>query len=212
VGWVCLDSSGAFGGILIMWDKRVVEKIDECVGIYSLAVSFRNIVDSSVWAFASVYGPNFDSDRRLLWDELVGVLRWWNMPWCIGGDFNVIRFPNERSRGVPLCSAMLEFSDFIFYQGLMDLPLVGGSCTWSLSHDPPKWSRIDHFLVSPDWEAWFPGVFQKRLSCLCSDHFPILLDCGDVSRGSKPFKFKNMWLKAEGFVGLVKQWWESSKR
>jgi hypothetical protein len=30
-----------------------------------------------------------------------------------------------------------------------------------------------------------------------------------VSRGRRPFKFKNMWLKVEGFVDLVKQWWES---
>jgi hypothetical protein len=32
---------------------------------------------------------------------------------------------------------------------------------------------------------------------------------GDVSSGSRLFKFKNMWLKAEGFVDLVKQWWGS---
>jgi hypothetical protein len=76
-----------------------------------------------------------------------------------------------------------------------------------LSHDPPKWSRIECFLVSPDWETWFPS--QKRLSHLCSDYFPIVLDCGDVVRVSKRFKFENMWLKVEGFVGLVKQWWDS---
>ena len=28
-------------------------------------------------------------------------------------------------------------------------------------------------------------------------------------RGKKPFKFENMWLKKEGFGGLVKQWWDS---
>jgi hypothetical protein len=50
---------------------------------------------------------------------------------------------------------------------------------------------------------------QKRLPRLYSNHFPILLDCGDISRGSRPFKFENMWLKADGFVGLVKQWWDS---
>jgi hypothetical protein len=51
-------------------------------------------------------------------------------------------------------------------------------------------------------------VSQKRLSHLYTDHFRILLECGDVSMGSRPFKFENMWLKAESLVGLVKQWWD----
>jgi hypothetical protein len=76
VGWCCLDSSGASRGILIMWDKMVVEKVVECVGVYSLAVSFRNVADHSTWAFAGVYGPHSDRERRLLWDELAGWLAW----------------------------------------------------------------------------------------------------------------------------------------
>jgi hypothetical protein len=26
-------------------DKRVVEKVDECMGVFTLAISFRNVVD-----------------------------------------------------------------------------------------------------------------------------------------------------------------------
>jgi hypothetical protein len=40
-------------------------------------------------------GPN-DVERRYLWEELVGIMRWWVLPWCIGGDFNV-RFLCEKS-------------------------------------------------------------------------------------------------------------------
>lgn len=29
--WCCLDSRGSSGGILLVWDRRVVEKIEECV-------------------------------------------------------------------------------------------------------------------------------------------------------------------------------------
>jgi hypothetical protein len=130
-------SSGPTGGILIMWDTRVVEKVDVCVGAYTLAVSFRNVVDLSIWAFARVYGLNLDRDRRLLWEELVGVLSRWNIPWCIEGDFNVTWFPSELSGGARLDFAMMEFSDFISEQGLMDLPLVEGSYTWSISNDRP---------------------------------------------------------------------------
>jgi hypothetical protein len=126
VDWCCLDSSGASGGILIMWDKRMVEKVDVCLGKFTLTVSFRNIADQFVWAFARVYGPNFGIDRRLLWEEFAGILSWWNMPWCIGGDFNAARFPSEGSREGSM-STMRNFSDFISDQGLIDFPLVGGS-------------------------------------------------------------------------------------
>jgi hypothetical protein len=44
------------------------------------------------------------------------------MPWCIRGDFNVIQYPCERSGDVQQSPAMLEFLEFIFDQGLMDIP------------------------------------------------------------------------------------------
>jgi hypothetical protein len=192
---------------LILWDKRVVEKIENCIGVYSLAVKFRSIEDNSIWAFAGVYGPNHARDRRILWEELVGLMSWWNMPWCVGGDFNVTCFPTERS-GVACRLALSDFSEILHEQGLLDLPLAGGPFTWSLAQDPPKWSRIDRFLISPEWEAKFPVVSQKRLPHICSDHFPPLLDSVNGPRGRRPFKFENMWIKKEGFGALVKQWWD----
>jgi hypothetical protein len=59
VDWCCLDSNGALGDILIMWDNRVVEKVDDCVGAYTLAVSFRGVVDQSVWAFVGCVWSEF---------------------------------------------------------------------------------------------------------------------------------------------------------
>ena len=44
---------------------------------------------------------------------------------------------------------------------------------------------------------------------MLSDHFPILLESGSHRRGRIPFRFENMWLKAEGFLDKVKSWWEN---
>jgi endonuclease/exonuclease/phosphatase family metal-dependent hydrolase len=74
----------------------------------------------------------------------------------------------------------------------MDLPLLGGSFTWSNNQETSSWSRLDRFLVSPNWEVKCPGLLQKRLHRLCSDHFPILLDCDGIQRGPRLFKFENM--------------------
>jgi hypothetical protein len=58
-----MGASGVLGGILIMWDWWVVEKIDECVGRYTVACSLHNTDDNFVWAFGGVYGPNNDRER-----------------------------------------------------------------------------------------------------------------------------------------------------
>jgi hypothetical protein len=66
VDWCYLGANGASGGILLMWDRRVVEKVEECIGRYSVACSLRNTGDNVVWAFGGVYGPNDDRERRVL--------------------------------------------------------------------------------------------------------------------------------------------------
>ena len=89
--WACLGSVGASGGILVMWDRRVVEKVEEAIGQYSVSCKFQNVEDQFEWAFSGVYSPNADIDRRFMWDELSGVCSWWGVPWCVAGDFNVVK-------------------------------------------------------------------------------------------------------------------------
>ncbi|XP_042972866.1 uncharacterized protein LOC122304675 [Carya illinoinensis] len=158
------------------------------------------------WAFVGTYGPNVDRDRRRLWEELAGVYSLWDIPWCMGGDFNIIFFPSERSGHLRNSTAMEEFFEFIFELDLMDLPLVGGEYTWSNGR---VWSKFDRFLVSPSWEAHYLEICQKSLPRVCSDHFPILLDCGGIHSGRRYFKFENMWLTTDGFVEMVRNWWSA---
>jgi len=80
VDWCYLASCGASCGILLMWDMRLVEKIEEYVGEFVLACSFRSVADDFSWAFAEVYGLKNDIIRRSLWDELTGLISWWEVP------------------------------------------------------------------------------------------------------------------------------------
>jgi hypothetical protein len=72
-------------------------------------------------------------------------LAWWNLSWCIG-EINITRFPSDMSGEGHFSPAMMDFSDSIFEQALMDLPLVGGTFTWSNCRETP-WSRVHRFLV-----------------------------------------------------------------
>lgn len=78
-----------------------------------------------------IYNPNPDVDCLLLWEELVGWNSWWDLPRCIGGEFNKSRFSSERSGAANLSIAMEGFSDSIFEQGLMDSSHQGVNFTWS---------------------------------------------------------------------------------
>lgn len=104
---------------------------------------------------------------------------------------------------------MMDFSEFIFDQGPMGIPLVSESFTWSNNRDFQALSRIDRFLHSPEWEEQFRDVSHMRLLRIMLDNFPLMLDCGVLGRGSWHFKFDNMWLKSESFVEQVETWWMS---
>ena len=76
VDWLYLGLEGAFGGIVLMWDRRVVEKVEEAVGHFSVSCKFKNVGDQFEWAFTSVYGPNLNRRRRKMWEELTGLINW----------------------------------------------------------------------------------------------------------------------------------------
>lgn len=67
--------------------------------------------------------------RSAFWAELNQVAGRWNRPLVVGGDFNAIRFSNERKGGCIINQAMKDFSDWIWLYELVDLPL-GGAKTY----------------------------------------------------------------------------------
>lgn len=51
------------------------------------------------------------------------------MLWCIGGDFNLVKFPRERDGHWG--SSMDKFGEFIERWNLIDGPFKGARFTWS---------------------------------------------------------------------------------
>ena len=126
----------------------------------------------------------------------------------MGGDFNLVRFLEEHSRGGGLTASMRRFSEVVEDLELRDFPLMGGPFTWRGGLNNQAQSRLDRFLVTDKWDSLFNGAVQGILPKLVSDHFPVLLEEGGLKRGPSPFRFENMWLE-KGFKDKMKTWLES---
>ena len=83
--------------------------MEEAVGRFSVSYKFTSMSDQFVWVFTGVYSPNLHRDKRFLWEELYGLNSWWSVPWCVGGNFNVVRFPFERLGSNSFTSARGSF-------------------------------------------------------------------------------------------------------
>lgn len=208
--WKALNAMGTAGGVLICWDKRSLEILGVEEGQFSISCRFRNLGDGATWVFTGVYGPFSSDDRECLWEEFGAIRGLWEEPWCLGGDFNSVPYPAERSRNGRITSTMRRFAQIIDELGLVDIPLQGGSFTWSGGLNNQSWARLDRFLMTPSWLDRYSRVNQRRLIRPTSDHFPVLLEGGGIRRGPSPFKFENMWLKAEGFKDLIEGWWQGT--
>ena len=174
---------------------------------YSIFVRFRNCADGFSWIFSGVYRPVIGSEKEDFWEELGAIRGLWDDPWCVGGDFNSVRFPEERRNAPSLIAEMRRFSEVIGELGLRDSPLTGGPFTWIGALNSQAASRLDHFLILDQWEDHFSAITQSALPRMVFDHNPIVLEARGFSSGKNPFRFENMWLKIDGFKDLVRSWW-----
>ena len=55
--WGTVDSRGSAGGIVVLWDNRVLEMIELEKGECSISCHFKNCEDGFTWTFTGVYGP-----------------------------------------------------------------------------------------------------------------------------------------------------------
>ncbi|XP_026444360.1 uncharacterized protein LOC113344647 [Papaver somniferum] len=209
VGWTFQQSVGSSGGMLIIWDKYFVEINDSLVGDYTLSVSCTNKADNFKWMLTNVYGPNNPVERTEFWEELDNACRLWDLPSCIGVDFNTIKKCDEKKNCTRITRSMTQFNLFIDQHDLIDLPLKGARYTWSNGQANPVMCRLDRFLISPSFETHFLFNSQLAKARPTSDHIHILLDISDPSWGPSPFRFEVMWFLEIGFVQLLENWWLS---
>ncbi|GMJ16046.1 hypothetical protein HRI_005273800 [Hibiscus trionum] len=120
-------ANGSAGGLLCIWDDSVFTVSDT-------VVKDRFVALIGVWqqskvrcGFLNLYGPSVDNEKASFLAEVLAFLKSWQIPWCVGGDFNVF-LSSEEKIGFTLNKSLLNlFNQFVNEAGLIDLPLVGGN-------------------------------------------------------------------------------------
>ncbi|XP_026420101.1 uncharacterized protein LOC113316085 [Papaver somniferum] len=205
--WRALDSIGRSGGIICIWNPNTIAIQSEIIGVYSINLHFMTVCDSFHWLFSVVYGPCDTVERRNLWQELQLMRLIWNLPWCIGGDFNEVRLMSERQNCNSITRGMQDFRDFVNDEDLIDIPINGAKYTWKSGN--ANQIKIDLFIMSGSWEDHFKNVVVTALAPPFSYHKPIKLSCDTVDWGPPPWRFEAMWWFEKDFLDLMKKWWLS---
>ena len=145
----------------------------------------------------SVYGAAQDASKPAFLRELVNLAKDNPYPIIIGGDFNLLRYPVEKSKGRFDNHWPFLFNAVIDSLDLREISMVGKQFTWANSLPEPTYEKLDRVLMNPDWELKFPLVSVRVLPQIeaLSDHAPILLSTGTpLPQRRRPFKFELGWL------------------
>nr|GFD08173.1 RNA-directed DNA polymerase, eukaryota, reverse transcriptase zinc-binding domain protein [Tanacetum cinerariifolium] len=125
------------------------------------------------------------------------------------GDFNEVRYFNERFGSNFNVKWANAFNSFIIQAGLEEIPLGGCSFTWR-HKSGSKMSKLDRFLVSESLLSVCPTLSLITLDRFLSDHRPILLRESTYDYGPSPFRFSKYWAEVDGFEKLIVETWSDN--
>ncbi|KAK1257257.1 hypothetical protein QJS04_geneDACA024282 [Acorus gramineus] len=113
----------------------------------------------------SVYASNSSLERQSLWNSIkrlsssVG-----NLGWIVGGDFNEVRFSNEKVVGQPAHSRQLrKFNSCVLHSGIEDLKSIGHTLSWNNHQDHRIMCRLDRVMGNQAYISSHPNSFVEYL-------------------------------------------------
>lgn len=118
----------------------------------------------------------------------------------------MVRRPEERINFYCCSSIAATFNKFVRDAGLLELNMGGRKFTY-FSDVGCKLSKLDRFLVCPNFMSAFTSASIVALPREHSDHSPILLRTKVADFGPRPFRLFNFWLLRDDFDGIIRLAW-----
>jgi exonuclease III len=203
-------SVGASGGMVTVWDASKIDVWAKFSFGHVLAIKGKDLLADEVFIIHNVYAPCDLPAKKLLWESLsLHVHNNSDVAICVCGDFNSVRFLEERNgRAVGYRQPDMEvFNNFICDSMLYDFPICGRLFTW-YKGDGISMSRLDRFLLSNKWCDIWPHCIQVAYQRGLSDHVPLMLYVDDSNWGPRPLRMLKCWSDLPGYAKFVREQWE----
>ncbi|XP_042968952.1 uncharacterized protein LOC122301611 [Carya illinoinensis] len=203
------NNVGVGGKIWLFWE----DEIDfEFIAMSDQAISGWFIKENKKILVTLVYASCFREKRLELWDFLRGQNSG-GSPWFVGGDFNIIRYDNEKIGGLLRAPrAKRDFNDCIHDCALMDIPCIGNKLSWCNGRRGGRriWARLDRVMVNLMFSNLFGDVKLSYLPRTSSDRAPMLITLTrEREVGVRPFRFLWIWGSHDSFIPMVQDVWNS---
>ncbi|XP_075085216.1 uncharacterized protein LOC142168440 [Nicotiana tabacum] len=136
------------------------------------------------------------------------------LPWLVGGDFNVVLHKDEKIGRLPVHPP--KYEDFAFCVnscGLFDQVYKGSPFTWWNGRLNAEciFKSLDRIFVNLPFQNMMPIIEVEHLIRTRSDHTPLLMTCGEQATNFvKLFRFLNFWTKHATFMDVVRQNWNAN--
>ena len=167
---------GRSGGILLGADLNYFDigAIDE--GDFYVKFILRDKSDGFKFALYVIYGPAQLNNKEAFLVEMAHTCSRESLPYIIGGDFNIMRHPDDKStdnfdsKWPNIFNAVIETLD------LKEIVMSGRQYTWAGLGDEPTFEKLDRVLVSTEWEDKYPLSTVEARDRNISDHTPLGLN------------------------------------
>jgi endonuclease/exonuclease/phosphatase family metal-dependent hydrolase len=135
-----------------------MEVLDCSEGDFHIKLHIRNKADNFIWSLVAMYGAAQAELKTAFLRELVNLAKYSPYSIIITGDFNMLRFSHEKSRGRFDNRWPFLFNAVIDSFDLKEIEMVGRLFTWANSLPEPTYEKLDRVLMDSDWEVKYPLV------------------------------------------------------
>ncbi|XP_076885093.1 uncharacterized protein LOC143534510 [Bidens hawaiensis] len=196
---------GRSGDLLCLWDPSVFKEQESIKDRNFLLLKGSVVGCSEPLCIMNVYAPQGTREKKNLWNRIADLKDKYAGMWLLLGDFNVVRFQEERRNSNFNPVRARDFNSFIFENDLVEYAMKGGKFTFSVGNKMnssclllrKSTSGIDLFDFFNSWldRDDFEGVI--RASC-------------DKFKSTSP-TYLALMKKLKLIRDDIKKWWDKTK-